>query len=180
MADPVHSGNTSTLTVPLTNTGGSTLVIEGAGMNGSSPFRIVSPTEFPISLGPGESVDMDIDFRSASPGNQQQWGAVFSNDPSYPEGFAFFSVEGRSAAFEDPRLVATSQINVPSVPVGGVGETSFTARNYGATTMTLSAQLSDGPFRLASVVPATVDGGGEPMAYSFASSRRKWASTRAR
>ena len=160
VAEPVHSGNTSTITVPLTNTGGSTLVIDGAGMNGASPFRVVSPTEFPIALDPGESVDMDIEFRSSSSGNQQQWGAVFSNDPSYsPGGVTYFSVEGRSAAFEDPRLVATSQINIPSVPVGGVGESSFTVRNYGATPLTLTTQLSDGPFRLASVVPTTVAGG---------------------
>ncbi len=160
VAEMVHSGNTSTVTVPLTNTGGSTLVIEGAAMNGSSPFRVVSPTDYPVSLESGESVDMVVEFRSSSSGNQQEYGAVFSNDPSYPGGYAYFTVAGRSAAFEDPRLVATSQINVPSVPVGGVGETSFSVRNYGAEPLTLSTQLGAGPFRLASVVPSTVDGGG--------------------
>ena len=149
----------ATITVPITNTGGSPLEVSGIGMASGTSFHLTSPTDYPFSLAPDESVDLVIEFSSASAGRQTDWIGVFSNDPSYEDGMALLFVEGRGARFEDPALVAPSSANAGVVPTGGFGETTVLIRNFGAAALSLSTAIQGDAFTLGSVIPPTLQAG---------------------
>jgi len=165
LAGQVYAGQTATITVPITNTGGSPLEVSGIGMASGTSFHLTSPTDYPLSLAPGESVDLVIEFSSASAGRQTDWIGVFSNDPSYEDGMALLFVEGRGARFEDPTLVAPSSANAGVVPTGGFGETTVLIRNFGAAALSLSTAIQGDGFTLGSVIPPMLQAGESTTVY---------------
>jgi hypothetical protein len=153
----VLRGETGPIVVPITNTGGSELVISSIESTSSSQFRISAPDEFPLSLAPGEAVDLVIDFVSSSTGGQSAFVVVTSNDSSYPDGMAYLPVKGRSVRFDVPSMQAGSTLNIGSVPIGATGEASLNIFNFGAEPLTLAGTISGDGFVLASAIPAQID-----------------------
>jgi hypothetical protein len=152
----VLRGETGPIVVPITNTGGSELVISSIESSSSSQFRITAPDEFPLSLAPGEAVDLVIDFVSSSTGGQSAFVVVTSNDPSYPDGIAYLPVKGRSVRFDVPSMQGGSTLNVGSVPIGATGEASLNIFNFGGEPLTLVGTISGDGFVLASAIPAQI------------------------
>ena len=159
-AGQILRGETASIVVPITNTGGSELVISQIESRSPSTFRIASPDQLPLTLAPGQAVDLVIDFSSSSMGSQSDYIFVTSNDPSYPDGVAYLPVSGHVAYFADPTLQAPATANLGSVPIGGSGEASFSIFNFGGAPLTLLGSLSGEGFRLASAIPAQIEPAG--------------------
>ncbi len=155
-AGQVLRGETAPIVVPVTNTGGSELVISSIESSSSAQFRITAPDELPLTLAPGQAVDLVIEFASSSTGSQSAYVFVTSNDPSYPDGLAYLTVTGRSVRFADPTMQASSSVNLGSVPIGASGEGSINVFNFGAEPLTLAGMLAGEGFALASAIPAQV------------------------
>ncbi|PWB78104.1 MAG: hypothetical protein C3F15_02450 [Holophagae bacterium] len=155
-AGQVLRGETAPIVVPVTNTGGSELVISSIESSSSAQFRIAAPDELPLTLAPGEAVDLVIEFTSSSTGSQSAYVFVTSNDPSYPDGLAYLPVTGRSVRFADPTIQASSSANLGNVPIGATGEGSINVFNFGAEPLTLTGTISGDGFALASAIPAQV------------------------
>ncbi len=158
-AGQVWSGQTSTVVLPISNTGGSELVIDEIRTSSGSSFDVVSPSAFPMTLAAGDGFDLEVEFSTGSRGDQSDWILFFTNDPSYPDGLAYLPITGRGAQTENPRLLAPSSANAGTVPVGSFGQAAFTVLNYGASPLTLTADLVGSGFSFGSTVPSMIDGG---------------------
>ncbi len=152
----VLRGDTAPIVVPITNTGGSELVISSIDSTSPSQFRIIAPEELPLTLAPGETVDLVIDFAASSTGDQSAYVVVTSNDPSYPDGLAYLPVAGRGVRFAEPSIQASSSVNLGNVPIGSTGEASLNVFNFGAEPLTLAGTISGDGFALASAIPAQI------------------------
>jgi len=152
-------GETASIVVPITNTGGSELIISAIDST-SGAFRIAAPDQLPVALGAGEAINLVIDFSTSSTGDQSGYVLVASNDPSYPDGVAYLPVAGSVARFADPTLQAPAAASLGSVPIGGSGEASINVFNFGGAPLTLLGSISGDGFRLASAIPAAIEPAG--------------------
>ncbi len=158
-AGQVWRGQPSTVVLPITNTGGSDLIIDDLAMSSGSRFSITSPTDLPITLAAGESFDLVIEFSSSSSGEQSDWILFYTNDPSYLGGFAYLPITGRSALSENPRLVSPSTSNAGTVPIGDFGQAIVAVLNFGAAPLALSAQLTGAGFSMGTAIPEAIAAG---------------------
>jgi hypothetical protein len=151
-AGVVEVGAEATITVPLTNLGGSELVISAIEIDDDAPFGVRSPAELPVSLAPDESLDLEIGFRPEQAGSASERVHIVSNDPSR-DGSSFVPVAGVGAVAVGPRIAADVALDFGRVPVGGASELMLGVRNDGGSDLTLEASLDSGEFSLAGMVP---------------------------
>ncbi len=151
----VDVGGEATITVPLSNLGGSDLVISEINLTDGSSFTLLSPTELPVSLAPDETLNLEIDFRPDEVGTVSERVHIVSNDPSR-DGSSYVPVVGIGAIAPEPRIVAQAELVFGQVPVGGASELMLELRNDGGSDLALSASLASGDFHVAGLVPATL------------------------
>jgi len=154
----VEVGEEATITVPLSNLGGSELVISELNLAEESQFTILSPAVLPVSLAPEETVDLEIGFRPEQVGRASERVHIVSNDPSR-DGACFVPLAGVGAADAEPRLTARAELAFGQVPVGGASELMLELSNDGGRDLALSASLASDDFSLAGLVPATLTPG---------------------
>ena len=63
-AGTVMIGSNATLTVPVTNVGGSPLVLASVERVSGDEFSLTSPTVFPVEVAPGATVDLGFRYRA--------------------------------------------------------------------------------------------------------------------
>jgi aminopeptidase N len=149
-------GTTSSITVPLTNVGGSALTIADAGMYyDTNDFVLESPTSFPIVLQPGEREDFEISYRGGGMGPDTQW-LWMETDVPLSGGFLLAQLRGSAAVFEGPYLQTSARVSLGNVPVGGVGQAVFRVTNMGDQPLTLEAEVEGAGFGYGPTVPPSI------------------------
>ena len=148
----VVPGQQATLTVPVTNTGGSDLIIAAAYTWDGQRFELTAPTSFPLTLAPGVSTDFEVLFSAGGQGQQYDYLVIESNDPNR-DGVALAELQGTSASFADPRIWIMPTVSFGEVPVGGARELTLALANNGAQDLTLEMVLSGEDFAFAGPVP---------------------------
>ena len=154
----VRSGNTATITIPVTNVGGADLQLRAAHINSGVAFSVVSP-DLPLNLPPGESVDLQIEFSPRGFGQQLDYVFLQTSDPSH-QGFALIRLTGTGAMTDAPRLLAQASLDFGTAAVNGVVEKELPIINWGATPLTLTAEIVGDDFAFAGAVPDVVQPGG--------------------
>jgi hypothetical protein len=151
-AGVVSSGGPAILTVPLTNTGGADLIIDSIGSASPGVSDLIDPPDFPLTIAPGETHEINVSFRASGTGPEDAWYGINSNDPDR-EGEAFFRVSGIGALYPTGFLAAPNSTSVGRVPLHGTGEASFNALNIGAEPFAVSTTVEGEGFFLAKTVP---------------------------
>jgi len=166
-------GTSSTITIPLNNVGGSDLVIDSDDgpaiypWNGRS-YELVAPTEFPLTIAPGESEELQIRFTPAGVGSIGDRFVIESNDPSR-DGVTILEVGGTGVNSLDPFFSVPPIFMFGNVPVGGSAELVFDIANEGAEDLTLSATMTVDDFVVATSLPEVLTPGQVvPMTVRFA------------
>ena len=150
----------NTLTIPLSNIGGAPLEILAWGFSYSSvpDFSIVSPGPLPLTLDPGESIDIEIRFQAADMGIRSNWLYILSNDPD-ADGLTLARVEGHGTVLPGTWLELPSRLNFPETPTLSAEERSLTLSNYGDTDLALSARIEGNSFSLLQGPPTLLAAG---------------------
>jgi hypothetical protein len=149
----VVGSDRETRTVPLTNTGGVNLIVDGIWPQSGSSFGLEDPPEFPLTIPPGESRDVEIYYDPGGTGRQADWFYIQSNDPDR-DGGAYLRVYGTAALYSNALLAAPASTSVGRTPVGGTSETAFDALNLGGEPLAVQTTVEGDGFHLAQSVPA--------------------------
>lgn len=148
----------STITIPLTNAGGSPLEVYDWGFSDGSDFNITAPTQLPFTLAPGESVDVEITFRAGGFGNRANWMWLLSNDPNN-SGFSYARITGTGTLFPGVNLQWPSSVNFRQVPIFGDQIATFDLTNMGEESVALSSQIEGEEFSLLTPIPQVSEPG---------------------
>jgi aminopeptidase N len=138
--------------LPLTNVGGADLVIADISPTTSGNFSLIGLPSFPYTLAPGATLDLELAFNPSGRGYQSTWFTIISNDPDR-DGEAYVHAAGTSAMTEEAMLVTQSSASVATVPVGGVGETSFGVFNFGLAPLSMQTSIEGNGFVLVKTAP---------------------------
>jgi len=148
----VPGSATATRELPLTNTGGADLVIEGIWPQSGSVFELEDPPEFPLTIHPGETSTVTIHFDPAGLGRSFDTFYIQSNDPDR-QGGAWVSVAGNGSLVEDARLAVPASSSVGRTSVGGTAEAHFNAINLGGQPLAVQTTVGGEGFFLGTTVP---------------------------
>jgi hypothetical protein len=150
----------ATLIIPLTNTGGVPLEITAWGFTSgaSSDFKITAPSDLPLTVQPGATVDLQITFRSSGLDTRSSWLWIVSNDPD-TDGVTYARVQGHGGVIPGTYVRTPSSVNFGRVPIFGVSEESFSLTNLGEDPVTLAATVEGDAFSLLTPVPPVSEGG---------------------
>ena len=148
----VPGSATATRDLPLTNTGGADLVIDGIWPQGGSVFELEDPPGFPLTIGPGETSTVTILFNPAGLGRSNDTFYIQSNDPDR-EGGAWVQVAGNGSLVEDARLAVPASSSVGRTSVGGTAEAHFNAINLGGQPLAVETTVEGDGFFLGTTVP---------------------------
>jgi len=151
----VPGSQTATRTLPLTNTGGADLVIDGIWPQTGSAFRLQDPPAFPLTIAPGATVDVEILFDPIGFQRLSDRFAIGSNDPDRG-GYAYLDVAGRGSLSESARLAVPTSSNLGGTPVGGVSEARFDVFNLGGQPLAVETAIEGDGFILATTVPSVL------------------------
>jgi Peptidase family M1 domain/Peptidase M1 N-terminal domain/HYDIN/CFA65/VesB-like, Ig-like domain len=151
----VPGSATATKDLPLTNTGGGELVIEGIWPQNGSLFELEDPPDFPLSILPGETVSVTILFDPSGLGRMSDTFFIQSNDPDR-EGGAWVPVAGNGSLFDDARLAVPASTSVGRTRVGGTTEASFGALNLGGQPLPVETTVEGDGFFLGKTVPSVL------------------------
>ena len=151
----VAGSGTATRALPLTNTGGADLVIEGVWPQNGNVFELEDPPDFPLTIPPGETATVTIHFDPAGLGRMNDTFYIQSNDPDR-EGGAWVPVAGNGSLVDDARLVVPASATASRTPVGGTSETSFNAINLGGQPLAVQTTVEGEGFFLGTTVPAVL------------------------
>jgi len=149
----VPGSATATRELPLTNTGGADLVIEGIWPQNGGVFELEDPPDFPLTIPPGETSSVTIHFDPVGLGRSNDTFYIHSNDPDR-EGGAWVSVGGNGSLVEDARLAVPPSSSVGSTSVGGTAEAQFSAINLGGQPLAVQTTVDGEGFFLGTTVPA--------------------------
>jgi len=148
----VPGSRTATRTLPLSNTGGADLVIEGIWPQVGTMFSLPAPPAFPLTIAPGETVPVEIRFDPVGFGRQTDQFYIQSNDPDR-DGGVYLPVAGTGSLFEGARFAAPASSGVGSTPVGGTAEGGFIALNIGGEPLAVEVAIEGDDFVLAKTLP---------------------------
>ena len=147
----VGSGQ-ATKTLPLTNTGGADLVVDGVFTQTGVAFAIANPPAFPLTLAPGATEELEIVFDPPGRGRHSDTLYIQSNDPDR-DGTAYLYLYGTGALYDDALLVVPSSLSLGRVAVGGVTEAGFDAVNLGGQPLAIQTTIEGDGFLPAITVP---------------------------
>jgi len=153
-AGVVLGGRTSTVTVPLTNTGGSTLEVTVLAANSGASWSVLRPRA-PFGIAPGETVEAELEFAPSGAGVQDDYLVIVSNDPSR-DGLVVVPLTGTGTLSAGPRLATMASAALGTAPVGGTAERSVQVSNLGDEPLTLDGSIEGDGFALGSRLPAAV------------------------
>jgi len=148
----VPGSGTATRDLPLTNTGGADLVIEGIWPQRGSSFELDNPPDFPLTIPPGETTTATIVFDPSGMGRLNDTFYIQSNDPDR-EGGAWVPVAGNGSLIDDARLVVPASTSVGRISVGGTTEAHFDAINIGGQPLPVQTTVEGDGFFLGTSVP---------------------------
>jgi len=148
----VPGSATATRELPLTNTGGADLVIEGIWPQNGGTFSLVDPPAFPLTILPGETTAVTILFNPSGLGRQGDTFYIESNDPDR-EGGAWVPVSGNGSLVDEARLAVPTSTSVGRTAVGGTTEAHFDALNLGGTPLPVETTVEGDGFYLGKTVP---------------------------
>jgi hypothetical protein len=148
----VPGSQTATRELPLTNTGGADLVIDGIWPDNGSAFELDDPPGFPLTIPPGETVTVTILFDPSGLGRSTDTFYIRSNDPDR-EGGAWVPVAGNGSLVEDARLAVPASTSVGRTSVGGTAEARFDAINLGGQPLPVQTTVVGEGFFLGATLP---------------------------
>lgn len=154
----VPGSATATKVLPLSNTGGADLVVDGVWLQSGTVFRFVDPPAFPLTIAPGATEELTIRFDPAGLGRAQDVVIVQSNDPDR-NGNAFFYVVGRGSLIDQARLATPTSVTIGRAPVGGAVEGRFDAINLGGEPLPVEVAIVGDGFHLGSSLPPALPPG---------------------
>ena len=154
----LRAGQETALTIPFTNTGGSVLEVTDLEANQGTSWQVVSPAA-PFGIAPGETVDVELRFRSAGRGVQSDYLVALCNARAHG-GLVVAPLTGRSVLAAGPRVATQTSLNLGTAPVGAFSERSLPLENLGDEPLTIATALSGDGFGFGGPVP-TVLGPGE-------------------
>ncbi len=158
-APVTRTGQTAALTVPMTNVGGADLVVHSIGLYSGASFRLTAPTAFPLTIAPGATVPLALEFRPTGLGAAADYVFIDSSDPSHG-GSAMIELRGTGALTPTPYLTIAPAIGFGRVPVGGVEQGTQALANLGGADLNLTATIEGDGFALGSPLPAVLAPGG--------------------
>jgi len=151
----VPGSSTATRELPLTNTGGADLVIDGIWLQNGGVFELEDPPEFPLTIPPGGTTSVTIRFDPTGLGRMSDTLYIASNDPDRGGG-AWVPVAGNGSLVEDARLAVPASTSVGRAPVGGTAEASFNAINLGGQPLPVETSVEGDGFFLGRTVPSVL------------------------
>lgn len=154
------SGESIDRIVPIHNAGSAPLRVFGLGFYdpGVSDFSFSLPRNLPITLDPGESVDLQLSFRAVGMGSRDNWLWINTSDPNHG-GFSYLKLHARAGFFEAPRIQTSSRVGFGSVPVGALEERNFEVSNLGGETLRVSLSAAGEGLRLAGPAEIALEAG---------------------
>jgi hypothetical protein len=157
----VTLGNSQTQMLTVSNTGGSTLTISGATVNGSG--YSVSGLTFPYTLAPGASAGLSIVFAPTATGASNATLTLASNasDPSVS-----VSLTGSGTSSSGTLSVAPSALNFGSVTIGNTQSQSGSLTASGGSVTLSSTSSSNSAFTLAGLNPPLTLSAGQSVPYT--------------
>ena len=151
----VPGSATATMDLPLTNTGGADLVIDGIWPQNGAFFEIQDPPTSPLTIPPGETATVTILFDPSGLGRMNDTFYIESNDPDRAGG-AWVPVSGNGSLMNDARLAVPGSTSVGRVAVGGITEARFDALNLGGQPLAVETTVEGEGFHLGKVVPSVL------------------------
>ncbi len=151
----VPGSQTATMELPLTNTGGADLIIEGVWPQYGNVFELDDPPDFPLTIPSGETATVTILFDPAGLGRMNDTFYILSNDPDR-EGGVLLPVAGNGSLVEEARLAVPVSATISGTPVGGTAETRFNAINLGGQPLAVEVAVEGDGFFLGTTLPATL------------------------
>jgi hypothetical protein len=148
----VGGTGTASRELPLSNVGGSDLVVSDIRPQGGSSFEIAELPQFPLTIAPGETHTLEIVFDPSGIGVSTDTFVIESNDPDRG-GVVLVPVRGSGSLYDDALLAAPAAANVGRVPLGGTGETTFDVLNLGGQPLPVQTTVEGEGFFLAGTVP---------------------------
>jgi len=151
-AGTVAIGSTATVTVPVTNVGGSTLVLDSVQRVSGDEFSLTAPASFPVEIAPGTTISLEIRYRARYSGPRTGTFYVTSNDPSRDG--AYLRVKGTGLLWPEQYLRAPAlSLDFGPVPVGGSAVESVTVANLGGQDLQLAGAVAGDAFELLTAFP---------------------------
>jgi hypothetical protein len=151
----VPGSATATMDLPLTNTGGADLVVDGIWPQNGAVFEIQDPPTYPLTISPGETATVTILFDPSGLGTMSDTFYIESNDPDRA-GAAWVPVSGNGSLMNDARLAVPGSTSVGRVAVGGITEARFDALNLGGQPLAVETTVEGEGFYLGKVVPSVL------------------------
>jgi hypothetical protein len=163
----VTVGQSSTLSLTITNKGGGTLSVTGLSLP-NGPFALVSPPTFPLSV-PAAGTTITVKFTPTAAGAQMSAFSIASNGSSTP---VPVSLSGTGVAAAATPTIKLSATNLPfgNVTVNQTSSMTLTITNSGSGTLTVSSLSAlAAPFSLVSPpsTPFNVPSAGTTLTVRF-------------
>jgi hypothetical protein len=157
----VTLGNSQTQMLTVSNTGGSSLTISGATVNGSG--YSVSGLSFPYTLPAGASAGLSVIFTPTTTGTNSAILTLASNasDPSVS-----IALTGSGTSSTGTLSVAPSAMNFGSVAIGSTQTQSGSLTATGGSITLSSTSSSNSAFTLAGVSPPLTLSAGQSVPYT--------------
>lgn len=154
-AGTVAIGSTAIVTVPVTNVGGSTLVLQSVDRVSGDEFSLVSPASFPVEIAPGATSNLEIRYRARYSGPRTGTFYVTSNDPSRDG--AYLRVKGTGLLWPEQYLRAPAlSLAFGAVPVGSSAVEALSVSNLGGQDLALAGTLTGDAFELLDSFPSVL------------------------
>ncbi len=147
----VGSGQ-ATKSLPITNTGGADLVVDGIWPQNGAAFSLAEQPQFPLTIAPGASETVEIVFDPSGHGRQTDVFYIQSNDPDRG-GAVYVYVAGAGTLYDDALLAVPSSMSLGRTRVGGTAEAGFDALNLGGQPLAVEVAVTGDGFFLASSIP---------------------------
>ena len=161
----VPVGTRQTQSMTLSNSGGTSVVISGATVNGTC--YSVSGLTFPYNLGTGSSVNLSVTFTPASSGTSSAT-LMLSSDASNPSVAVALTAAGTTSV--GSLAVNPSALNFGSVNIGSTQTQNGSVSASGGSVTLSSASSSNSAFTVSGVtLPTTIPAGQSlPFTVTFA------------
>lgn len=157
----VTLGSSQTQMLTVSNTGGSSVTISGANLNGAG--YSVSGLNFPYTLAPGASAGLSITFAPSTTGASNTTLLLASNasDPSVS-----VALTGSGTSSSGTLSVAPGAMNFGSVTIGSTQSQNGSLTATGGSITLSSTSSSNSAFTLAGVNPPLTLSAGQSVPYT--------------
>ena len=158
----VTLGNSQTQMLTVSNTGGSSVTISSANLNGSG--YSLSGLTFPYTLAAGASAGLSVTFAPTTTGASNAMLTLASNasDPSLS-----VSLTGSGTSSSGTLSVAPSALNFGSVTIGSTQTQSGSLTATGGSITLASTSSSNSAFTLAGLNPPLTLSAGQSVPYTI-------------